>query len=128
MTRAPNAKYHAEGLEESRVISDGSRKFEIYHMKGGPHSSAMLITYLRKEKVLTEGGPWTPGLVNPMPNDRAYQRCCDAQNLYDNVKRFNLEVKAFAPIHGRIDTWENFLIYLCLQPEGASIKHQKGGN
>jgi glyoxylase-like metal-dependent hydrolase (beta-lactamase superfamily II) len=128
LAKAPNAKYHVEGVAESRVISDGSRKLEIYHVKGSLHSSAMLMTYLPKEKILTEGDPWTPGMVNPKPNDRPYQRCCDAQNLYDNIKRLNLDVKTFAPIHGRIDTWENFLVYLGMPPENTSAKEQKGEN
>jgi hypothetical protein len=58
-----------------------------YHVKGSPHSSAMPMTYLPKEMILTKGDPRTPGLVNPKPNDLAYQRCCDAQNLYDSAKR-----------------------------------------
>ena len=128
LTKNPGAKYHVEGVGESRVITDGSRKLELYHVKGNLHSSAMLMTYLPKEKILTEGDPWTPGMVNPKPDDRPYQRCCDAQNLYDNIKRLNLDVKTFAPIHGRIDTWENFLVYLGLPPESASIKEPKGGN
>ena len=80
------------------------RQLEIYHIKGSLHSSGMLMTYLPKEKILTEGDLWTPGMVNPKPIDRAYQRCCDAQNLCDNIKRLNLDVDRFAPIHGRVDT------------------------
>jgi hypothetical protein len=69
--------------------------------------------------------PWTPGTVNP--NDWAYQRCCDAQNLYDNIKRLNLDVEKFIPIHGRVDTWEHFLEYLGKPPMKAA-KDQKTGN
>jgi len=87
----------------------------------------MLMTYLPKEKMLAEGNPWTPGMVNPKPNDRAYQRCCDAQNLYDNIKRLKLDVEKFAPIHGRVDAWEHFLAFLGKPPEKAA-KHQKAGN
>ena len=126
LTKNPNAKYRVEGVAESRTITDGTRKLEIYHVKGNLHSSAMLMTYLPKEKILTEGDPWTPGMVNPKPDDRPYQRCCDAQNLYENIKRLNLDVKTFAPIHGRIDTWDNFLVYLGMPPEGASVKDPKG--
>jgi glyoxylase-like metal-dependent hydrolase (beta-lactamase superfamily II) len=117
LSKRPNAKYRVEGVEESRVITDGSRRLEIYHVKGSLHTTGMLMTYLPKEKILTEGDPWTPGMVNPKANDRPYQRCCDAQNLYDNIKRLNLEVKTFAPIHGRIDTWDHFLQYLGLPLE-----------
>jgi glyoxylase-like metal-dependent hydrolase (beta-lactamase superfamily II) len=117
LSKAPNAKYRVEGVKESRVITDGSRRLDIYHVKGSLHTTGMLMTYLPQDKILTEGDPWTPGMVNPKPNDRPYQRCCDAQNLYDNIKRLNLDVKTFAPIHGRLETWDHFLEYLGLPHE-----------
>ena len=59
-------------------------------------------------------------MVAVKPTDRPYERCCDAQNIYDNVKRLHLDVATFAPIHGRVDTWENFTLYLGLPPEKES--------
>ena len=128
LQNTPGAKFHVEGVAESREISDGSRKLEIYHMQGNLHSSGMLMTYLPKEKVLTEGDPWTPGMVAVKPTDKPYQRCCDAQNIYDNVKRLNLDVKTIAPIHGRVDTWEHLLQYLGLPPEGEAANKRAGGS
>jgi len=128
LTKNPNAKWKVEGVEDSRVLSDGSRRLEIYHVRGSLHSSGMLMTYLPKEKILTEGDPWTPGMVNPKPGDRAYQRCCDAQNLYDNIMRLHLDVKTFAPVHGRIDTWEHFVQYLGLPPDTSAAKAAASGN
>lgn len=122
------AKGHVEGVEESREITDGTRKLEIYHMRGNLHSDAMLMTYLPKEKILTEGDPWTPGMVNVKPTDKPYQRCCDAQNIYDNVKRLNLDVKTIAPIHGRVDTWENLLVYLGMPPEKVAEEKRSSGH
>ena len=122
------AKGHVEGVEESREITDGTRKLEIYHMRGNLHSDAMLMTYLPKEKILTEGDPWTPGMVNVKPTDKPYQRCCDAQNIYDNVKRLNLDVKTIAPIHGRVDTWENLLVYLGMPPEKVAEEKRPAGH
>lgn len=127
LQKTPNAKFEVEGVEESREITDGSRKLEIYHMKGNLHSNAMLMTYLPKEKILTEGDPWTPGMVAVKPTDKPYQRCCDAQNIYDNVKRLKLDVKTIAPIHGRIDTWEHLLEYLGMPPEGVAENKRAGG-
>ena len=121
LQKMPNTKWRIEGVDEKRVISDGSRQLEIYHAKGNLHSSAMLFTYLPKEKILTEGDPWTPGMVAVKATDRPYERCCDAQNIYDNVKRLHLDVTTFAPIHGRVDTWETFTQYLGLPPEKESI-------
>jgi glyoxylase-like metal-dependent hydrolase (beta-lactamase superfamily II) len=120
LQKTPNAKFRVEGVEQNRVIADGGRRIEIYHMEGSLHSSAMLMTYLPKEKILTEGDPWTPGMVAVKPTDRPYERCCDAQNIYDNVKRLHLDVKTIAPIHGRVDTWEHLLEYLGLPPENAA--------
>jgi glyoxylase-like metal-dependent hydrolase (beta-lactamase superfamily II) len=125
---AGGAKGHVEGVEDSREITDGTRKLEIYHMRGNLHSSAMLMTYLPKEKILTEGDPWTPGMVNVKPTDKPYQRCCDAQNIYDNVKRLNLDVKIIAPIHGRVDTWEGLLVYLGMPPENVAEEKRPAGH
>lgn len=128
LSKSPNAKWKVEGVEDSRVITDGTRRLEIYHVRGSLHTSAMLMTYLPKEKILTEGDPWTPGMVNPKPGDRPYQRCCDSQNLYDNILRLHLDVKTFAPVHGRVDTWEHFVQYLGLPPQGASSGEARSGN
>ena len=119
LSKAPNAKFHVEGVEEARTITDGSRKLELYHMRGSNHSSGMLMTYLPAEKILTEGDPWTPGMVKVKPTDRPSQRCCDSQNLYENIKRLNLDVKTFAPIHGRTATWDEFVKYVDYKPEVA---------
>jgi len=127
LSKAPNAKYHVEGVEESRTITDGSRKLEIYHMRGSNHSSGMLMTYLPTEKILTEGDPWTPGMVRVKPTDRPSQRCCDSQNLYDNIKRLNLDVKTFAPIHGRTATWDEFVKYVDYDPAVAAETMSKEG-
>ncbi len=127
LSKAPNAKYHVEGVEESRTITDGTRKLELYHMRGSAHSSGMLMTYLPKEKILTEGDPWTPGMVKVKPTDRPSQRCCDSQNLYENIKRLNLDVKTFAPIHGRTATWDEFVQYVDYKPEVAEEAMAKEG-
>ena len=127
LSKAPNAKFHVEGVEESRTITDGSRKLEIYHMRGSHHSSGMLMTYLPAEKILTEGDPWTPGMVKVKPTDRPYQRCCDSQNLYENIKRLNLDVKTFAPIHGRTATWDEFVKYVDYDPAVAAAAMSKEG-
>jgi hypothetical protein len=65
-------------------------------------------------------------MVNLKPNDRAYQRCCGAQNLYDNIKRLNLDVEKLAPIRGRVDTWEHFPEYLGKSLENAAWKRKPG--
>jgi glyoxylase-like metal-dependent hydrolase (beta-lactamase superfamily II) len=122
LQKTSGGRFRVEGVEASREITDGSRKLEIYHMKDNLHSSAMLMTYLPKEKILTEGDPWTPGMVAVKATDKPYQRCCDAQNIYDNVKRLNLDVKTIAPIHGRVDTWGHLLEYLGLPAEGVAQK------
>ena len=128
LSKAPNAKFHVEGVEESRTITDGTRKLEIYHMRGSNHSSGMLMTYLPAEKILTEGDPWTPGMVKVKPTDRPSQRCCDAQNLYENIKRLNLDVKTFAPIHGRTATWDEFVEVRGLQTGSCRGRNGEGNS
>ena len=69
-------------------------------------------------------------MVKVKPTDRPSQRCCDSQNLYENIKRLNLDVKTFAPIHGRVATWDEFVKYVDYKPEVAAeelAKEAQGG-
>jgi glyoxylase-like metal-dependent hydrolase (beta-lactamase superfamily II) len=86
-------------VAEKRVISDGARTVELHHVRGNPHSSALIMVYLPKEKVLIEADAFTPGAPNA-----AYPQAVNpsTQNLYDNIERLGLQVETILPIHGRI--------------------------
>jgi hypothetical protein len=80
------------------VLSDGTRTLELYHLQGSNHADAMLIGYLPKEKVLIEAD-----VYNPAPaNAAAGPVVKESVNLYENIKRLNLDVQQIAPLHGRL--------------------------
>jgi hypothetical protein len=86
-----------EAVEEKRVLTDGQRTLELYHLQGSNHSGTTLIGYLPKEKVLIEADVYTPGPANapPVPASK------ETLNLNENIKRLQLDVQQIAPIHGR---------------------------
>lgn len=92
-----------DGVAEKRVISDGKRIVELHHIRGNPHSSALIMVYLPKEKVLIEADAFTPGAPNA-PYPQAVNP--SIQNLYDNIERLGLQVETILPIHGRMVPFE----------------------
>jgi glyoxylase-like metal-dependent hydrolase (beta-lactamase superfamily II) len=44
-----------EGVTDKRVFTDGTRTVEFYHIFPAPHSDALLVAYIPKEKVLFQG-------------------------------------------------------------------------
>ncbi len=91
-------KATVEGMQDKRVLSDGTRTVELHLIKGTLHDDGIIMAYLPKEKLLVEadvytpGAPNTPPLTPPNPNQ---------VNLNDNIERLNLAVDLILPLHGR---------------------------
>jgi glyoxylase-like metal-dependent hydrolase (beta-lactamase superfamily II) len=87
-----------EGMQEKRVLSDGTRTVELHLIQGTTHDDGIIMAYLPKEKLLVEADVFTPAAVNaprpaqPNPNSVA---------LNDNIDRLNLTVEQILPLHGR---------------------------
>ena len=92
-----------DGVAGKRVFSDGTRTVELHHIRGNPHSSALIMAYLPKEKILIEADAFTPGAPNA-PYPQAVNPA--TQNLYDNIERLGLQVETILPIHGRMVPFE----------------------
>ncbi len=111
-----------EAVDDSREITDGSRKIVLYHFHDNRHADAMLMVWFPAEKMLIEGDVFTVGLsplVPPVPPPGApadFPRCCEARNFYDNVQRLHLDVKTLLPIHNDPAPWPVFLAYLGKKP------------
>jgi glyoxylase-like metal-dependent hydrolase (beta-lactamase superfamily II)/type II secretory pathway pseudopilin PulG len=90
-----------EGVTGSRLISDGSRSFTIYHYAGNMHNPGMLMLYFPKDKILVVADSFSPPAApltsppNALPNLR---------HFYDSVQRLRLDVERVIPIHGRVTT------------------------
>ena len=97
LAKAPK-KPVIEAVAEKRVLTDGTRTLELHHLQGSNHDDAMLIGYLPKEKVLIEADVYNPAPPNAAPGPVVKE----SVNLYENLKRLNLDVQQIAPLHGRL--------------------------
>jgi glyoxylase-like metal-dependent hydrolase (beta-lactamase superfamily II) len=92
-------KATVEGIADKRVLSDGTRTVELYHIQGSIHHDGMIMAYLPKEKLLIEADAYTPAAPNAPP---PAQPNPNHVNLYDNIARLKLEVDQLLPLHGRM--------------------------
>jgi len=99
LAKAPK-KPVIEAVAEKRVLTDGTRSLELYHLAGTNHADTMLIGYLPKEKVLIEADVYTPAPANAPPGPPSKE----AINLYENLQRLKLNVEQITPLHGRLVT------------------------
>jgi glyoxylase-like metal-dependent hydrolase (beta-lactamase superfamily II) len=91
-------KATVEGMQDKRVLSDGTRTVELYLIQGTVHGDGLIMAYLPKEKLLVEADAYTPAAPNATPPAQPNP----AQvNLYDNIERLNLAVDQILPLHGR---------------------------
>lgn len=88
-----------EGMDESRVIEDKTRRVELYHVAGNPHGDTLLMAYLPRERVLIEVDAFGPGsAVHPY-----------AANLLEQVRARNLRVERIVPLHGHVVGFEELV-------------------
>jgi glyoxylase-like metal-dependent hydrolase (beta-lactamase superfamily II) len=91
-------KATVEGMQDKRVLSDGTRTVELYLIKGTVHDDGIIMAYLPKEKLLVEADVFTPAAPNAAPPAQPNPLHV---NLYDNLERLNLAVDQILPLHGR---------------------------
>jgi glyoxylase-like metal-dependent hydrolase (beta-lactamase superfamily II) len=87
-----------ETVSDKKVLTDGTKTIEIYHMKGTSHNVANLIVYMPKEGLVFWGDGYNP----PEGSDpRDFVRTPEqAIDLYRIITANNLDVKTIAPAHG----------------------------
>ncbi|MEO8464753.1 MAG: MBL fold metallo-hydrolase [Gammaproteobacteria bacterium] len=93
-----------EVVDEKRVYTDGTRTVEFYHIYPAPHSNALLIAYIPKEKIIFQGDfSVVPG---ERANDhvRALVPALEKLKLTDFDRYINVHVSA-APQH-KADVWQ----------------------
>jgi glyoxylase-like metal-dependent hydrolase (beta-lactamase superfamily II) len=91
-------KATVEGMQDKRVLSDGTRTVELYHIQGTIHDDGIIMAYLPKEKLLVEADVYTPAAPNTAPPAQPNPLHV---NLYDNIERLKLTVDQLLPLHGR---------------------------
>ena len=86
-----------ETVGEKKVITDGTRTMELYHLQNSGHNVATLIVYMPKEGLLYYGDGYNPPPgENPIDPARTPEYGID---LYRNVTQLGLNVKTIAPAH-----------------------------
>ena len=86
-----------ETVSEKKVLTDGSRRLEIYHLRNIGHNPGMLIAYLPAEGLLYYGDGYNPPAGDdPRDPSRTPEYGID---LYRNVMELNLKVARIAPTH-----------------------------
>jgi glyoxylase-like metal-dependent hydrolase (beta-lactamase superfamily II) len=86
-----------ETVGDKRVLTDGSRTLELYHLQDSGHNAGTLIVYLPAEKLLYYGDGY-----NPPPGDDPRDPSRTPEygiDLYRNISQRNLNVERIAPAH-----------------------------
>ncbi len=91
------AKILAVGAKH--VMSDSARTVELHLIQGSPHNTGNLMAWLPKEKLLVEVDVYSPLAPNAPPPATPPPAMV---NLYENIRRLNLDVDKIAPLHGRL--------------------------
>lgn len=86
-----------DSFSGKHVLSDGKRSIEIHSLDGNSHNDAFVAVYLPAEKILIEADAYTPAAANaPAPTSpNPY-----SVNLYENIRKLNLNVERIAALHG----------------------------
>jgi glyoxylase-like metal-dependent hydrolase (beta-lactamase superfamily II) len=85
-----------EAVGEKKVLTDGTRVIELYHLQGFGHHDGMLIAYLPKEKVLLEADGYNPQAATATPPTPVSPYTA---SLADNIQRLKLDVQRVVPVH-----------------------------
>jgi glyoxylase-like metal-dependent hydrolase (beta-lactamase superfamily II) len=87
-----------ETVSDRKVLTDGTRTIELYHMKGTSHNVANLLVYLPAQNLLFWGDGYNPPAGDdPRDPARTPEQMID---LYRVITANNLDVKTIAPAHG----------------------------
>jgi glyoxylase-like metal-dependent hydrolase (beta-lactamase superfamily II) len=85
-------------VAEKKVLTDGRKTIEIYHMKNSGHNQNNLIVYMPREGLIYWGDGYNPPAgESPIDPARTPEYGID---LYRNIMDLKLNVKTIAPAHG----------------------------
>jgi glyoxylase-like metal-dependent hydrolase (beta-lactamase superfamily II) len=97
LSKSPRAAKF-ETVAAKKVMSDGTRTIELYHMKDTSHNIANLIVFMPKEGLVFWGDGYNPPQGDdPRDPARTPEQAID---LYRVITMNNLDVKTIAPAHG----------------------------
>jgi hypothetical protein len=70
-SRKSGKKATIEGMQDKRVLSDGTRTIELYLIQGTSHDDGIIMAYLPNEKILVEADVYIPAAPNVATADPA---------------------------------------------------------
>jgi glyoxylase-like metal-dependent hydrolase (beta-lactamase superfamily II) len=87
---------------DTLVLADERNPIEIHAIAGSGHNDAFAMVFLPKAGLLVEGDAWTPAATRPATPSPFWV------NLRDNIERLHLDVQRIAPLHGTVQTIDDF--------------------
>ena len=95
-----NRKAAVEGFSDKRIMTDGKQTLELHHIRGNNHHDGLLMAYLPTVRVLVQADAFhpRPGAKWQYPSPPQF-----TVNLYENVRRLELNVDRVLHIHGGSD-------------------------
>lgn len=84
------------------VLRDARNPIEIHTLVGSGHNDAFAMVFLPKAGVLIEGDAWNPAATRPATASPLWL------NLHDNIERLKLPAQRIAPLHGALQTIDDF--------------------
>ena len=83
---------------DKHVLADAIRPLELYRLIGNTHNAGLLIGYLPKEKIMMVADAYSGRgfRKSPAKNVIPYR-----SNLWENLKKLNLDIETVLPIHGK---------------------------
>jgi glyoxylase-like metal-dependent hydrolase (beta-lactamase superfamily II) len=90
------AKPRFETVAEKKVLTDGRRMLELYHVVSSPHAEGILFAFLPQDRIIVEADVFTAPAANastPNPLNEWHV------NFADNLERLKLDYELIVPVH-----------------------------
>jgi glyoxylase-like metal-dependent hydrolase (beta-lactamase superfamily II) len=94
LAKAPK-RARVESVADKKVYTDGTHTVELYHIYPAPHSNALMVAYLPKEKVLFQGD----FSVNPAQGGGMQPANDHVQALVPAVAKLGLDYTRYINVH-----------------------------
>jgi glyoxylase-like metal-dependent hydrolase (beta-lactamase superfamily II) len=97
---------------EKDILKGANRTIEVHWIANSPHHDGFAMVYLPADKILIEADAYTPAAATPAapapssttpssaPQSSAPAASPTTVNLYENIRRLQLDVERIAALHG----------------------------
>jgi glyoxylase-like metal-dependent hydrolase (beta-lactamase superfamily II) len=98
------AAFHT--FTDKDILQGANRTVEVHLIANSPHNDGLAMVYLPAEKILIEADAFTPAAATPPSTTPSTTAAAPAAaspttvNLYENIRRLQLDVERIAALHG----------------------------